>query len=59
MQRIEKAGESAQEEGIQIALEFIDAIRGVRGVNGVHLMTLGGEAIVERIVTESGIRSLC
>jgi methylenetetrahydrofolate reductase (NADPH) len=59
MKRIEQAGDSAQEEGIQIALEFIDAIRDFKGVNGVHLMTLGSENTVERIVTEAGIRSLC
>jgi methylenetetrahydrofolate reductase (NADPH) len=59
MKRIEKAGDSAQEEGIHIALEFIDTIRNYKGVKGIHLMTLGAENIVERIVTESGIRSLC
>ena len=59
MKRIEKAGDSAQEEGIHIALEFIDKVRTFKGVNGIHLMTLGAENIIERIVTESGIRSLC
>jgi methylenetetrahydrofolate reductase (NADPH) len=59
IKRMENAGEAAQEEGIHIALEFIDAIKGFKGINGVHLMTLGGENMVERIVTESGIRSLC
>ncbi len=59
IKRIEMAGESAQEEGIQIALEFINKVKGYKGVNGIHLMTLGAENIIERIVTESGIRSLC
>jgi methylenetetrahydrofolate reductase (NADPH) len=55
MKRIEKAGDNANEEGITIALEFIDAIKNFKGVTGVHLMTLGCEATVERIIRESGI----
>ena len=50
--RIRNAGESAQEEGIQIAIEFIDSIRKLKGINGIHLMTLGCETTVERIVRE-------
>ena len=52
--RIERAGEGAQEEGVRIAIEFIDSIKNLKGINGVHLMTLGCENTVERIVKESG-----
>ena len=52
---MEKAGESAPEEGTQIALEFIDSIKNKQGVNGIHIMTLGWESIVQRLVTESGL----
>lgn len=55
MKRMEKAGESAPEEGFQIALEVIDAVKKKQGVNGIHIMTLSWEAIVGRIVTESGL----
>jgi methylenetetrahydrofolate reductase (NADPH) len=55
MKRIEKAGDNANEEGITISLEFIDAIRKFKGVSGVHIMTLGCESTVERIIRESGI----
>ena len=55
LRRIEKAGEKAPEEGILIALELIDSIKKKRGVNGIHLMTLGWESVVERIVIESGL----
>ncbi len=55
LKRMEKAGDSASEEGIQIALETIDSIKNKKGVNGIHLMTLGWEAVVERIVKESGL----
>jgi methylenetetrahydrofolate reductase (NADPH) len=55
LKRMENAGESAQEEGVQIALELIDSIKRKKGVNGIHIMTLGWESVVQRIVTESGL----
>ena len=55
MKRMEKAGESASEEGVQIALEMIDAVKKKQGVNGIHIMTLSWESVVQRIVRESGL----
>jgi len=55
MDRMIKAGEGASEEGILIALELIDSVKKKKGVNGIHLMTLGWESVVERIVRESGL----
>lgn len=55
LRRMEKAGDKESEEGVQIALEFIDNIRNKKGVNGIHLMTMGWEAVVEKIVKESGL----
>jgi len=55
LKRMEKAGEAAPEEGVQIALEFIERIKNKQGVRGIHIMTLGWEAIVERLVKESGL----
>ncbi len=55
LQRMKLAGESAPEEGIKIALEVIDSVKGKMGVNGIHIMTLGWEAAVQRLVTESGL----
>jgi methylenetetrahydrofolate reductase (NADPH) len=55
LSRLEKAGESAPEEGVQIALEVIDKVKHKQGVNGIHIMTLGWESIVKRLVTDSGL----
>ena len=55
MQRMEAAGAGAEEEGVQIALELIEAVKGKQGVNGIHLMAVGWEEIVPRIVTEAGL----
>ncbi len=41
--RMQKAGDNAPEEGIRIALELIEEIKGKKGINGIHLVTLGQE----------------
>lgn len=53
--RMEQAGDCAEEEGVQIALELIEKIRYKQGVNGIHLMAVGWESIVPRIVKEAGL----
>ena len=55
LKRMEAAGDGAQEEGVQIALELIEAIKGKQGINGIHIMAVGWEEIVPRIVTEAGL----
>lgn len=54
MEAAENAG-NAQEEGMQIALELVEQIRGYegQGVHGLHIMAVGWEEIVPRIVAES------
>jgi len=52
---MQKAGEGAAEEGLQIVLEIIDSLKNKEGINGIHLMTLGWEEVVERVVRESGL----
>jgi len=46
---------NAQEEGVQIALELMEKIKTKRGVNGFHIMAVGWEEIVPRIVTEANV----
>jgi methylenetetrahydrofolate reductase (NADPH) len=57
MKRMESAGDQAAEEGVQIALELIEAVKDKQGVNGIHLMAVGWEEIVPRIVKEAGLVS--
>ena len=56
--RLEDAGDGVAEEGVQIALELITAIKRLQGVNGIHLMAVGWEKIVPRIVEEAGLVNL-
>ncbi len=44
-----------EELGVEIALQIIEKIRGKQGINGMHLMSVGWEAIVPRIISESGL----
>lgn len=59
LQRMEFADKSghAQEEGVQIALEVISRIKTYekQGIHGIHLMPVGWDEIVPRIVMESGL----
>lgn len=55
LERMKKAGESAPEEGMQIVLEIIQKLKGKQGINGIHIMSLGWESSVGRIVRESGL----
>jgi methylenetetrahydrofolate reductase (NADPH) len=55
LKRMEAAGDGAAEEGVNIALELIEAIRDKQGVSGIHIMAVGWEEIVPRIVTEAGL----
>jgi methylenetetrahydrofolate reductase (NADPH) len=55
LNRMEKAGEGAAEEGVVIALELIEALKSKKGINGIHIMTLGWESVVQRLVIESGL----
>jgi methylenetetrahydrofolate reductase (NADPH) len=58
MDEAEKGGPPAmQEEGVKIALEIIEKIKKLRGqgVHGLHIMPVGWEDIVPRIVKEAGL----
>jgi methylenetetrahydrofolate reductase (NADPH) len=59
LQRMDVANTAgkAQEEGIQISLELISQIKKYRGqgVHGIHLMPVGWDDVVPRIVQEAGL----
>ena len=56
LEAAESAG-NAQEEGLQIALELASAIKGYanQGIHGLHIMPVGWEEAVPRIVNEAGL----
>jgi methylenetetrahydrofolate reductase (NADPH) len=58
LERFEDAKEDDYEEiGVDIALDIIRMIRSKSGINGIHLMSVGWEAIVPRIISEAGLNA--
>jgi len=59
IQRMDEANVAgnAQEEGVQIALELISQIKKYhgQGIHGIHLMPVGWDEIVPRIIIEAGL----
>jgi methylenetetrahydrofolate reductase (NADPH) len=56
LKRFEEVKEDDHEElGVEIALEIIEKIRSKQGINGLHLMSVGWEAVVPRILRETGL----
>ena len=57
LDRYEAAKEDDYEElGVEIALEIMEKIRGKQGIKGFHLMSVGWEAIVPRIIADAGLK---
>ncbi|HVO71960.1 MAG TPA: hypothetical protein VMT24_18050, partial [Aggregatilineaceae bacterium] len=55
IRRLEAAGDGFEEESVAITLELIEAVKSKQGIHGIHLMAVGWEEIVPRIVTEAGL----
>jgi len=56
LDRFDEAKEDDYEElGVEIALEIIEKIKDKQGINGLHLMSVGWEAIVPRILSDAGL----
>ncbi len=55
MDRMEKAGDGADQEGFQLALELIAGIRRIKEVNGIHIMPVGREKDVPRLLHDAGL----
>ncbi len=54
--RMEGAPSDRQvDEGIGIALEIVEELRGMRGVAGVHLISIRGDESIVRLVEEAGL----
>ncbi|MEX0833872.1 MAG: methylenetetrahydrofolate reductase [Actinomycetota bacterium] len=56
LERLEKTPKTKQaDESIKIGLEIVEQIRGIPGVNGVHLIAINWEEAIARIVEESDL----
>jgi methylenetetrahydrofolate reductase (NADPH) len=54
VKRMDEASEP-QEEGVQIALEIIEKLKGTPGIHGIHVMAVHWESIVPRLIEEGDL----
>jgi methylenetetrahydrofolate reductase (NADPH) len=52
--RLERSDDPA-EEGVALTVEIVKAIRGIEGIAGVHVMGIGHEESVRRVIDRSGL----
>jgi methylenetetrahydrofolate reductase (NADPH) len=52
---LEDAGGDAAGEGVRIASRIVEALRGIEGVSGVHVMGLGRETVVRQLIDSAGL----
>ena len=50
-----KSAEDPRAEGIAVAVELIEAVRGIDGVRGVHLQAIEAEEVLPEIVERAGL----
>jgi methylenetetrahydrofolate reductase (NADPH) len=55
IQRLELAGDGAEEEGVRLTVEIIERLRSIPGIAGVHVMGLGHEEAVRRVIEAAGL----
>lgn len=56
LNRMDKAGkERGAEEGVQIGLELVEAMRDTPGIAGVHLICIKSPATISRVIKEAGL----
>lgn len=52
---LERAGDDAEEVGMGYTIDVVQGIRGIDGVAGVHLMGMGRDDVVARVVEGAGL----
>jgi methylenetetrahydrofolate reductase (NADPH) len=52
---LERAGPGAEALGVADCVRIVDRLREVPGIAGVHVMGLGREAVVRRVIEEAGL----
>jgi methylenetetrahydrofolate reductase (NADH) len=53
--RLEAAGPDAVDEGVRLTVEVVKGLREIDGVAGVHVMGLGKEEAVRRVIEDAGL----
>ena len=52
---LERAGPDAAEVGVKLTVEIVGKLRAIPGIAGIHVMGLGKEESVRRVIEEAGL----
>ena len=52
---LEEAGNDAEEVGVGLTIDVVQGVRGIVGIAGIHLMGMGRDDIVARVVEGAGL----
>jgi methylenetetrahydrofolate reductase (NADPH) len=52
---LDQAGSDAEEVGVSLTIDVVQGVRGIAGIAGVHLMGMGRDDIVARVVEGAGL----
>src|SRR5262249_17909568 len=52
---LDEAGDDAEAVGMRMAIELVEQLASIPGLAGVHLMTLGRDDLVQRVVEGAGL----
>ncbi len=55
LRALQEAGPAAEDEGVRQAVEIVAGIRAIPGISGVHLVGLGRDGTVRRVVEGAGL----
>lgn len=55
VEALEQAGDGAGEVGLGLTIDVVQGIRGIEGISGVHLMGMGHDGVVARVVEGAGL----
>ncbi len=55
IETLERAGDEAEEVGVTLTIDVVQGIRGIAGLAGVHLMGMGRDDIIGRVVEGAGL----
>jgi methylenetetrahydrofolate reductase (NADPH) len=47
--------EDGEAEGVRLTVEVVERLREIDGIAGVHVMGLGHEGLVRRVIEEAGL----
>ncbi len=55
IETLDKAGADAPEAGLGLTIDVVQGIRGIAGLSGVHLMGMGHDDVVTRVIEGAGL----